>query len=57
MDDINKENEYLISISSYATILELHDFQNDRNSLLEATTFVDKPAGIYSYIFQVLESK
>ena len=57
MDDINKENEFLISISSYVTILELYDFQNDRNSILEATTFVDKPAGIYSYIFQVFEAK
>ena len=57
MNDINKENEYLMSISSYITILELHDFQNDQYSLLEATTFVDKPAGIYSYIFQVLEAK
>ena len=57
MDDINKENEYLMSISSYITILELHDFQNDQYSLREATNFVDKPAGIYSYIFQVLEAK
>ena len=57
MDDINKENEYLMNISSYITILELHDFQNDQYSLREATNFVDKPAGIYSYIFQVLEAK
>ena len=53
MNDINKENEYLMSISSYITILELHDFENDHYSLLEATSFVDKPAGIYSYIFQI----
>ena len=56
-DDFNKVNDYLMSISSYITILELHDFENDQYSLREATTFVNRPAGIYSYIFQVLEAK
>ena len=54
-DDINKLKEYLMSISSYVTVLEIHDLENDIYNISEATTFVDKPAGIYSYIFQVLE--
>ena len=56
-DDINKLKEYLMSISSYVTILEIHDFENDIYNISESTTFVDKPAGIYSYIFHVLEIK
>jgi hypothetical protein len=56
-DDINKLKEYLMSISSYVTILEIHDFENDIYNISESTAFVDKPAGIYSYIFHVLEIK
>ena len=55
MNDINKEKEYLMSISSYITILEIYDLENDFYDISEAVDFVNKPAGIYSYVFQVLE--
>ena len=31
-DDTNKEKEYLLSISSYLTILELHDLETDEST-------------------------
>ena len=46
-----------MSISSYVTILEIHDLEKEMYNITEAVSFVDKPAGIYSYIFQVLEAK
>jgi len=55
--DINKEKEYLLSISSYMTILELHDFENNNYEIFESVKFFNSSLGIYSFIFQVLEKK
>ena len=57
MDDINKENEYLLSISSYITILELHDLESNAYDITESVPFFNSNEGIYSYIFQILEKK
>ena len=57
VNDTNKEKEYLLSISSYITILELHDLENDEYIIEKANTFFEKDLGIYSFVFQVLESK
>ena len=55
MDDINKEKEYLMSISSNTAILELHDFESNTYNISEAKTVFNSDNGIYSYIFQILE--
>ena len=57
MNDSNKEKEYLMSISSYTTILELHDLENNDYRIAEATSFFEKNLGIYSFVFQILEAK
>ncbi len=49
----SKERENLLSISSYITVSELHDLANDKYSLKESVALVEKPLGIYSYIFQI----
>ena len=56
-DDINKEKEYLLSISSYITILELHDFENNNYEIFESVKFFNSTLGIHSFVFQVLEKK
>ena len=56
-DDTNKEKEYLLSISSYLTILELHDLETDEYKTAEAAVFLNKILGIYSNVFQILETK
>ena len=55
--DLNKEKEYLLSISSYITVLELHDLEEDTFDVIEATNFFGNDEGIYSFIFQLLEIK
>ena len=55
INDLNKENEYLLSISS--GILELHNLESGEYSLLEATNFFENTEGTYSYDFQILEAK
>jgi len=57
MNDINKEKEYLMSISSNTAILELHDFESNTYNISEAKTVFNSDNGIYSYIFQILEKK
>ena len=57
VNDSNKEKEYLMSISSYITILELHDLENNDYRIAEATSFFEKNLGIYSFVFQILEAK
>ena len=58
-NDINKQKEYLLSISSWITVLELYDLENinDPYDILESTNFTDLNEGIHSYIFQILEKK
>ena len=46
-----------MSISSYITILELHDLEEDTFDIIEATNFLNNNEGIYSFIFQLLEIK
>ena len=55
INDLNKENEYLLSISS--GIIELHNLESGEYSLLEATNFFENTEGTYSYDFQILEAK
>ena len=56
-NDTNKERENLLSISSYITVSELHDLENDKYSLKESVALVEKTLGIYSYVFQLLETQ
>ena len=46
-----------MSISSYKTILELHDLENGKYNITEAVKFFENSLGIYSFIFQILETK
>ena len=57
MDDLNKEKEFLLSISTWTTILELHDLETNNYEISEAVSFFKKIKGIYSFIFQILEMK
>ena len=57
LNDSLKEKEYLMSISSYKTILELHDLENGKYNITEAVKFFENSLGIYSFIFQILETK
>ena len=56
-NDTNKEKEYLLSVSSYITILELHDLESDKYNIEKAITFLENEYGIYAYVFQILEAK
>ena len=40
-NDTNKENEYLISLSSWRTVGELFNIENDEYSLIESTNFFE----------------
>ena len=59
MTDIDKQKEYLFSMSSWRTVLELYDLENENDSyeILESTRFTALDNGIHSYIFQILEKK
>ena len=57
VNDYNKTKEYLMSISSWITILELYDLENNDYKILESTSFFEQAQGTYSYVFQVLETK
>ena len=59
MDDSIKQKEFLLSISSYITILELYDFEdgNDSYKITESVNFFNNSLGIFSYVFQILEAK
>ena len=55
INDLNKTNEYLLSISS--EIIELYNLKTEEYSLLEAKNFFEHTEGTYSYDFQILEAK
>ena len=57
VNDCNKTKEYLMSLSSWITILELYDLENNDYNVFESVSFFDNPKGTYSYVFQVLEAK
>ena len=52
-DDINKVNQYLFSVSSYKTLTELYDLNNDNYLVKSAIDFIGNE--IFSYQFQILE--
>ena len=56
-DDINKENQYLFSVSSYKTLTELNDinFDNYLVRIRNTTEFIGNE--IFSYQFQILEAQ
>ena len=56
-DDINKAKEYLMSLSSWITLFELHDLENNEYNIYPTTLFFDFQYGTYSYVFQILEAK
>ena len=53
INDIKKEKEYLLSISSYKTILELYDIENGDYKIKDSVDFFNKDNGIFSYIFLI----
>ena len=55
-NDLIKENEDLLSLSSWITVLELHNLESEEYSLLEITHFFEHTQGTYSYVFQILEA-
>ena len=57
VNDLNKEKEYLMSISSWITLVELFDIENDSYNLLRTVDFFEHSTGTYSFIFQLLETK
>ena len=56
-DDTNKDKEYLISISSYISILELFDLENDNYYIYPSVQFFEHQNGTFSFIFQLLEAE
>lgn len=56
-NDINKDKEYLMSLSSWKTLLELHDLENNEYSIYPTIFFFNFDYGTYSYVFQILEAK
>ena len=57
VNDYNKTKEYLMSLSSWITILELYDLENNDYNIFESVTFFEQDKGTHSYVFQVLEAK
>lgn len=53
-DDINKDNQYLLSISTYQTLVELHNLQNDEYAVRQYFYFIGKE--VYSFRFSLLEA-
>ena len=56
-NDINKEKEYLISMSSWQTVLELYDLDEDEYKIMASSDFTKNEDGIFSFVFQILEAK
>ena len=50
-EDINKNKEYLFSISSYKTLAEIFDLEKDQVYTKSAVELLDLPDGFYSYQF------
>ena len=46
-----------MSISSWITLLEIHDLENSDYKILPTTSFFNYAYGTFSYVFQVLEKK
>ena len=57
INDANKEKEYLLSLSSNLSLIELHDLENDSFKTKEHVSFYENRLGTISYIFQILEAK
>ena len=55
-NDINKEKEYLMSFSSWKTVVEIYDLENENYNTLETVNFFNHEQGTYSYVFQLLEA-
>ena len=56
-NDTNKDKEYLMSLSSWKTLIELYDLENNEYSIYPTTLFFDFQYGTHSYVFQILEAK
>ena len=56
-NDTNKDKEYLMSLSSWITLFELHDLENNEYSIYPTIFFFNFDYGTYSYVFQILEAK
>ena len=54
-DDINKEKGYLFSTSSWVSVTELHDLENDNYTIITTKDFFSKQ--IHGYVFPLLEAK
>ena len=54
-DDINKNTEYLFSVSSYISLTELHDLENNEYIVRKTENFIGNK--IFSYQFQLLEAQ
>ena len=54
-DDINKDKEYLFSVSTYISLTELYDFESNNYEVSETQNFIGKQ--IYSFEFPLLEAK
>ena len=57
VNDTYKQKEYLLSVSTFKSVVEIHDLENDIYNITEAIEFFNNQNGIYSYVFQVLETK
>ena len=55
-NDINKEKEYLMSLSSWKTLAELHDLETDEYNIITSINFFNSEEGTYSFVFQLLEA-
>ena len=54
-DDTNKDNQYLLSISTFQTLAELHNFQTNNYVVRKTENFIGNE--IYAYQFSLLETQ
>ena len=54
-DDINKEKGFLFNTSSWESVTELHDLENDNYTIITTKDFFGKQ--IHGYVFPLLEAK
>ena len=52
-NDINKEKEFLFSVSSWTTVIELHDIKENVSKYWDSQTFLEDV--IYSYYIIILD--
>ena len=50
----NYSEEYVFSTSAYASVSELHDFENDKYLVADTDTFLGKR--IFSYVYNIMEA-